>query len=491
LINFVNLTLARATNRAKEVGIRKVVGSTRIELIRQFLSEALVMSLIVTPLAFILVELGKPLFFGMIQKEIALNWIRQPGLILIFATGIFAVGMAAGIYPAVVMASFKASTILKGELSRGKKRNALRSILVVMQFSISTALIFCTVMISNQIQFLRSKPLGFDQQNIIHCKQSRQINEKYEVFKNTLLQNPNIISMTRSNTALGRELNIGASLEINGVRHSYRATTVDPDFIPTMNIELLEGRNFSWDIKSDLYGAMIVNETFVKTFNLKNPLGQEIKNFLGRVNPVIIGMMKDFHNDAFREPIAPSALWWANWNSTINIRINGGNIAGSLKSIEQFWNELSPEFPFEYQFLDETYGKLYQAETVLQRIITSFASMAVFIACLGLLGLVSYSAQQRTKEIGIRKILGASVPGIVILLGREFLKWVLLANLIAWPIGYFVMNKWLENFAYRTRLSVEIFLLSSLVALVIAAITVGFQTLKSAAANPVVSLRYE
>jgi putative ABC transport system permease protein len=491
LINFINLTLARAANRAKEVGIRKVVGSTRMELIRQFLSEALVMSLIVTPLAFILVELGKPLFFGMIQKEIALNWIRQPGLILIFATGIFAVGMAAGIYPAVVMASFKASTILKGELSRGKKRNALRSILVVTQFSISTALIFCTVMISNQIQFLKSKPLGFDQQDIIHCKQSRQIDEKYEVFKNTLLQNPNIISMTRSNTALGEELNIGASLELNGVRHSYRATTVDPDFIPTMNIELLEGRNFSWDIKSDLYGAMIVNETFVKTFNLKNPLGQEIKNFLGRVNPVIIGVMKDFHNDSFREPIAPSALWYANWNSTINIRINRGNIAGSLKSITQVWNELSPESPFEYQFLDETYGKLYQAETVLQRIITSFASMAVFIACLGLLGLVSYSAQQRTKEIGIRKVLGASTQGLIGLVTREYLVWVLIANAVALPLAAWTMLGWLKNFAYRTPMTAAPFLWAGCSAFLIAVLTVSRQAVKTASADPVKALKYE
>jgi len=490
VINFINLTLARATTRAKEVGIRKVVGSTRQELIRQFLCEALLMSLIVTPVSFVIIELGKPLFYSIIQMEIAFNWIKQPGLILLFMATIFTVGTVAGLYPAVVMSSFKASSILKGELNRGRRRQALRFTLVVFQFIISTALIFSTLVISKQINYLKSKPLGFDQHHIIHCKQSNQINERYDVFKNRLLQDPNILSMTRSNSALAQSLNIGSTAEINGINREFRATTVDPDFLSTMGIELIEGRDFSWEIKSDYYKAMVVNETFVKKFDLKNPIGQEVRGFLG-YTPVIVGVMKDFHNDSFYEPIQPSALIYANWNSTINIRVNGENMAQSLKAIEKVWNEISTEFPLEYQFLDETYGKLYQSEEILVRILTSFASMAILIACLGLFGLISYSAQQRTKEIGIRKVLGASAQGLMGLVAREYLLWVTIANAISLPLAAWAMLKWMNNFAYQAPLTAAPFILAGASALVIALVTVSWQAIRSANANPLKALKYE
>ena len=491
LINFVNLTLARSSSRAREVGIRKVVGSTRRELMRQFLCESLLLSFIVTPLALIMLELAKPIFYSIIQQKISFNWIQQPELILLVVITIFTISLIAGIYPALVMSSFRASTILKGELNRGRKRNRLRFVLVVLQFVISTALIFCTLVISNQIHFLKSKPLGFDQGNIIHCKQSRQINEKYDVFKAKLLANSNIISMTRSNTSLGQELNIGASLELNGVRKIYRATTVDPDFISTMGIELIEGRDFSWEIASDRHEAMIVNETFVKTFDLKNPIGQEVKDFLGYFNPVIIGVMKDFHNDSFREPIQPSALWYADWNGTINIRLNEQAIPQSIRAIQKVWDELSPNFPLEYTFLDQTYNDLYHSEDVLHRIFQSFATMAIFIACLGLLGLISYSARQRTKEIGIRKVMGASTQGIIELVSKEYILWVLIANVISLPLAALAMANWLNNFAYQTALTPSPFLWAGLSVISIALLTVIWQAWAAARANPVEALRYE
>lgn len=491
LINFVNLTLARSSSRAREVGIRKVVGSTRRELIRQFLCESFLLSLIVTPLSFIILELAKPIFYSIIQQKIAFNWIQQPGLILLVVITIFAISLIAGIYPAIALASFRASTILKGELNRGRKRNTSRFVLMVLQFAISTALIFCTLVISNQIHFLRTKPLGFNQHNIIHCKQSKQINEKYDVFKNRMLQNPNIIAMTRSNTALGRELNISQTLEINGIKAHFRSTTVDPDFISTMGIELIEGRNFSWEIASDEYQAMIVNETFVKTFNLKEPIGQEVKEYLGWGNPVIIGVMKDFHNDSFHQTIEPSALWYANWNGTINIRISGQNIPQTLQSIQQVWDELSPNFPFDYTFLDQTYNDLYRSEDVLHRIFTSFASMAIFIACLGLLGLISYSAQQRTKEIGIRKVMGASTQGIIGLVSRQYILWVVIANAIALPLAACAMSGWLNHFAYRTTLTPGPFLWAGSSVLGIALFIVGWQAFGAARSNPAEALRYE
>ena len=491
LINFVNLTLARSSSRAREVGIRKVVGSTRSELIRQFLCESLLLSLIVTLLSFIILELTKPVFYSIVQQKIAFNWIQQPGLIFLVVIAIFAISLVAGLYPAIVLASFKASTILKGDLNRGRKRNTSRFVLVVLQFSISTALIFCTLVISNQILFLRTKPLGFNQHNIIHCKQSKQINRKYDVFKNRLLQNSNIMAMTRSNTALGQELNISQTLEINGIKAHFRSTTVDPDFISTMGIELMEGRDFSWEIASDEYHALIVNETFVKTFNLKEPIGQEVKDYLGWGNPVIIGVMKDFHNDSFHQAIEPSTLWYANWNGTINIRTSGQNISQTLQTIQKVWDELSPNFPFDYAFLDQTYNDLYRSEDVLHRIFTSFASMAIFIACLGLLGLISYSARQRTKEIGIRKVMGASTQGIIGLVSRQYILWVAIANVIALPLAAWAMSGWLNHFAYRTTLKSGPFLWAGFGVLGMALFIVGWQAFRTALSNPVEALRYE
>ena len=491
LINFVNLSLARSSSRAREVGIRKVVGSTRRELIHQFLCESFLLSLLVTLLSFIILELAKPVFYSIVQQKIAFNWIQQPALILHVIIAILAISLVAGIYPAIVLASFKASKILKGELSRGRTRNKSRFVMVVLQFSISTALIFCTLVISNQIHFLRTKPLGFDQHNIIHCEQSKQINEKYDVFKNRLLQNPNIMAMTRSNTALGQELNISQTLEINGIKAHFRSTTVDPDFISTMGIELIEGRNFSWGIASDEYYALIVNETFVKTFNLKEPIGQEVKDYLGWGNPVILGVMKDFHNDSFHQTIEPSALWYANWNGTINIRISGQNIPQTLHAIQQVWDELSPNFPFDYVFLDQTYNDLYRSEDVLHRIFTSFASMAIFIACLGLLGLISYSARQRTKEIGIRKVMGASTQGIIGLVSRQYILWVLIANAIALPLAAWAMSGWLNHFAYRTTLKAAPFLWAGFGVLGMALFIVGWQAFGAALSNPVEALRHE
>lgn len=491
LINFVNLSLARSSSRAREVGVRKVVGSTRNELIRQFLCESLLLGLIVTLLSFFILEMTKPLFYSIVQQKIAFNWIQQPGLLLLVVFAIFAISLVAGIYPAIVLASFKASTILKGELNRGRKRSTSRFVLVVLQFSISTALIFCTLVISNQINFLRTKPLGFNQHNIIHCKQSQQINKKYAVFKNRLLQNPNIMDMTRSNTALGQELNISQNLEINGIKAHFRSTTVDPDFVSTMGIELIEGRDFSWEISGDEYKALIVNETFVKTFNLKEPLGQVVKDYLGRGDPVIIGVMKDFHNDSFHQTIEPSALWYANWNGTINIRISGQNISQTLQTIQKVWEEMSPNFPFEYAFLDQTYNDLYRSEDVLQRIFTSFAAMAIFIACLGLLGLISYSARQRTKEIGIRKVMGASTRGIVALMSRQYILWVVIANAIALPLAAWAMSGWLNHFAYQTTLGAGPFLWAGFGVLGMALFVVGWQALAAALSNPVDALRYE
>ena len=489
IINFVNLTIAKSTSRAKEIGIRKVVGSLRFDLMKQYLLESILVSVITTPVALCLFELSKPQFYKLIDKQIPLNIFNQPVMLLFLVGTILLVGLVAGIYPAFIMSSFKPSSILKGDKTKGKQGNLFRFSLLVFQFIISITLITSTIFISNQIDFLKTKPLGYSNQNIIDCFQNQQINEKYDVLKERLLQNPNITSMARSNHALGQEFNIGTSHKINGIRKTYRATTVDPDFIPTMGIKIIEGRPFSWRISTDKYNSIIVNESFVKEFQLEDPIGTEI-DFLD-IKPQIIGIVKDFYYDSFHHKLEPSALWYADWNSNINIKISDQNQSETIKYIENIWNELSPQTPFEYEFLDANYDKLYKTEEEIKQIITMFSFVSIFITCLGLFGLISYSAVRRTKEIGIRKVLGASTTNLIESLTKDYFKWILIAAFIACPVSYYAMNKWLDNFAYRINLTIWPFLLSGLLALLIALLTVSWQAIRSAVANPINALRYE
>ena len=489
IINFINLAIAKSAARAKEIGIRQVIGSHRLELIKQFLSESILISFIATPVALVIVELSRSFYFKMIDKQIPFDFIYQPYFIFILIIGVIIIGIISGIYPAIVLSGFKPVAILKGEVVNGKRGNSLRQTLVVFQFTISIALIICTILVSKQVEYLKYQNLGFDDKNIIHFNQSQVINKQYDVFKQKLLQNPDIIKVSRSNGALGRDLPIGLSTELNGLKKPYSATTVDPDFISTTKIKMVEGRPFSWDIQSDKYGTMIVNETFVKEFGLKPALGAEIDFFNWKAR--IIGVMKDFHYTSFHQKVEPAALLWADWNSEINIRINSRNVFRAIQYVKNTWDELSPETPFEFEFLDKTYDRLYKSDERFQSIINSFSAVAIILACMGLFGLVSLNTNRRTKEIGVRKILGASVNSIVLTLIGDFLKWIALANIIAWPIAWYVANEWLQNFAYHTEMSWWMFALAGGIAFAIALVTISLQAIKAATANPVKSLRYE
>jgi putative ABC transport system permease protein len=489
LINFINLTIAKSLLRAEEIGIRKVFGSSRFELINQFLCESVLVSVLVTPISLLIILISKSYFNQITNTEISFDIIHQPLLIVFFLLGILIIGVIAGIYPAYYLSSFKTSSILKGEVTKGKRRISMRFNLFVFQFVISISLIICTILISKQIDFVRDKSLGLNTANIIDFNQSQQIGQEYNVFKQRLLQNPNIISVTRTNTGLGKSLPITSTYEDNGTKKTYAVTTVDPDFISTMDIGMLEGRNFSWEIPTDKEGAMIVNETFVKEFGLNPVLNTEITLFNRKVK--IIGIAKDFYYDSFRQKLGPSALWYADWNSHINIKINNQNTAQSIKYIADIWNEFSPEIPFEYEFLDRTYNQLYKSEEDLQQIFSGFSVTAIIIACLGLFGLVLNSTQQRSKEIGIRKVNGAKISEVLIMLNKDFVKWVAIAFVIATPIAWIAMNKWLEIFAYKTNLSWWIFALAGMLALGIALLTVSWQSWRAATRNPVEALRYE
>jgi putative ABC transport system permease protein len=489
IINFVNLTIARSSSRAREIGMRKVVGANRLMLIKQFLSESIFISLLAMLITLLIVTLFKPFFFKMINKEIPFDILFQPQFILILITCIVIIGIISGFYPAVILSSFKPTSILKGEITKSKRGNLLRHVLIILQFTISISLIICTILISKQVDYLKTKDLGFNNKNIIHFSQSQQINKNYDLFKQKLLQNPDILNVSRSNTSFGRDLPIGLESDFKGLKKSYRASTVDPDFIPAMKIEMVKGRPFSWDIKSDHYMTVIVNETFVKEFQLKQPLGAEINFFT--IKPKIIGVMKDFNYNSFHQKVEPAALLYIDWNMEINVRIDSRNVSGTIQYIKDKWNEFCPEMQLDYKFLDQTYGALYTSEEQFQSIISSFSIVAIIIACLGLYGLVSHNVNSRLKEISIRKILGASVDSIVIKLIGEFIKWVLLANIIAWPLAWFLMNKWLQNFAYHASMNLWIFIISGGIALLIAILTISYQAIKAATTNPIEALRYE
>jgi putative ABC transport system permease protein len=489
LVNFINLTIARSSLRAREIAVRKVNGSSRLELIKQFLFESVLISILVAPVALLIVSLSKSYFTHITNTQISFDLIHQPLLIVYFVIGILVIGIIAGIYPAFYLSSFKITSLLKGEVTKGKKRISLQFSLFVFQFVISISLIICTVIISKQIDFVKGKSLGLNTANIIDFNQNQQIKQEYNVFKQRLLQNPNIVSVTRTNTGLGKGLPITATYDDDGIKKTYAVTTVDPDFIPTMDIDILEGRNFSWEIQSDKIGAIIVNETFVEEFGLKSVLNTELTIFNRKAK--IIGVTKDFFYDSFRQTLKPSALWYADWNSHIHIKINNQNTAQSIEYIEGIWNELSPQTPFEYEFLDNTYGQLYKSEENLQKIFTAFSVIAIIIACLGLFGLALNSTQQRVKEISIRKINGANISDILILLNKNIIKWIVISFVIACPIAWYAMSKWLNNFAYKTEISLWIFAIAGVLALGIALLTVSFLSWKAASRNPVEGLRYE
>jgi len=489
LVNFINLTIARSSLRAREIAVRKVNGSSRFELIKQFLFESILISILVAPVSLLIVSLSEPYFKQITHTQISLDIIHQPLMMVYFVIGILVIGIIAGIYPAFYLSSLKIPSLLKGEVTKGKKKSSLQFGLFVFQFVISISLIISTIIISKQIDFVKNKSLGLNTANIVDFNQSKQIGLKYDVFKQRLLDNRNIISVTRSNNGLGKGLPMTATYEHNGIKKTYTVTTVDPDFIPTMDIGMLDGRNFSWEIRGDKQGAIIINETFAKELGLKSVLNTEIQFF--NVKMKIIGVAKDFFYDSFHQTMKPSALVYVDWNSHIHIKINNQNTAQSIKYIEDLWNELSPQTPFEYEFLDKTYGQLYKSEENLQKIFTTFSVIAIIIACLGLFGLALNSTQQRVKEISIRKINGAKISDVLIMLNKYFMKWIVIAFVIACPIAWYAMSEWLNNFAYKTELSLWIFAIAGIMALGIALLTVSFLSWKAASRNPVEGLRYE
>ncbi len=501
--NFMNLSTARSARRAKEVGMRKVLGAQRIQLIKQFLGEAVILALLGLALAIILAELFLRVFNPLTGKELALHYFENIGILLSFLGFVIIAGIIAGLYPALFLSAFHPVRTLKGRLGTGGKSSSFRRFLVVTQFAISIILITGTIIIKNQLDFVRNQNLGFNKEQVvvipIHDPNTRLA---YETIKTEFLQNPSITHVTASSSVPGKPYSV-ITYRIQDIpekEHQKMVTYfVDHDFLETLGIELSEGRNFSKEFTTDESSAFILNETAVKQFGWSDPLDQQIiwpSNLLRRDAIVkrgrVIGVVKDFNVTSLHQRIDPVLLQIRPKNfQGLSVRIKTENVSETLAFLRKKWPAFSPLYPFEYSFLDEDFNKLYRADEKVGQLFGIFSSLAIFVACLGLFGLASFTTEQRTKEIGIRKVLGSSVSGILLLLSKEFAKWILWANIIAWPIAWYLSRNWLQNFAYRIGVQIWIFFLSGFLALVIALLTISYQSLKAALADPIDSLKYE
>jgi putative ABC transport system permease protein len=504
-INFINLTTARAIKRAKEIGIRKVIGAKRSQLAFQFLGDSCLISLLSFLLALVIVGSSLQYFSTLVGIEFSFSYLLKPVMIFTFAGLILFTGMAAGCYPALFLSSLKPVKILKGVHTPGSGKSSMRRTLVVFQFAISIILIVVSVSIYKQIHFIKNKSLGFDKEQklIFRVRGMDFLSKNFETIKNEFLTHFSISEATAFYYPPGfqsADWGWGTTIERGENPLTLQILPVDYDFINAYDIKMAAGRNFQREIATDAANAILINKIALKALGYNNPeeaVNKKIRR-IGRGHTEIaneleiVGVTDDFHYFNLKSEILPAMmLLHYRYFSVISLTLNTENLAEAFSFVEKKWKELFPGKPFEYYYLDERIEMQYRTEEQTGEIFSTFTLIGIFLACLGLYGLAAFTAEQRTKEIGIRKVLGASVPGVVSLLSREFAKWVLIANIIAWPVGYFFMNKWLENFAYRIDMGIGIFILSGLSALVISLLTVGFQTLKTATANPVDSLRYE
>jgi len=492
-INFMNLSTARSAKRAREVGLRKVVGARRWHLVAQFFGESMATALLALAVALGLVVLLRPAFNQLAGKTIALSALVQPA----FFSGVVGITLLAGIvsgsYPALFLSSFVPIKVLKGGLSHARGKT-FRRVLVVLQFSLSVFLIIGTAVVYKQVQYMQNRPLGYNQEHLVYMPLQGDTQEKYTTLKAELLRESEVINVTASNHRPHMIGSNSGGVEWDGKAEDFRPlvsqNVVDFDYTATMGIELVEGRGFNTAFMADTAQAFLVNETLAEMMDKETVVGERF-HFMG-IDGHIVGVMKDFHYQSVRfnvEPLAvicyPPRVFFA------TIRVDGNNLNASMAAVEKVWNRVNPRYPFEYEFVDEQLSRLYRADQQVGALLKYFAALAVAIASLGLFGLSAFTAEQRTKEIGVRKVMGASVPGIVMLLGREFARWVLISNLIACPVAFLVMRDWLGAYAYRTALSWWVFGLSVLLSMIVALVTVSYQSVRAALINPARSLNYE
>jgi putative ABC transport system permease protein len=497
-INFMNLSTARSLRRAREVGLRKVVGSSRGGLIRQFLVESLVFAVLALALALIAVGFFLPWLNRVLGASLQLRFTAGQALAILAMT--LLTGILSGSYPALFLSRFEPLQVIKGSVTRGRSGLAMRRLLVVFQFVISIGLTVGTLTVSRQLFFMRHRDLGINTDGVINLELRGDLRNNYRAIKTKLLESPDILAVSATNGSFTKRFATDET-DWEGKAPEAKVVTaihaVDFDYAKIFDLEMAEGRYFSRDRPADITSGLIVNETAVRAMGLEEPLGKKLRCPIpydsGREEwGTIIGVVKDFHFRSLHSGIEPLILAIApGWSTDTYIRFSPANAPRALAFIDKTLREAAPGFPLEYTFLDETIDRLYRTEARIGDMAGSATALAVLISCLGLFGLASYTAEQRTREIGIRKVLGASASGVMSLLTGEFFKGVLAANLIAWPLSYLVMRNWLKTFAYRVDLGWEVFALSGALAGAVALLSVGFQAVRAARANPADSLRYE
>lgn len=491
-INFMNLTTARSGQRAREIGMRKVVGARRKELVHQFFGESLLMAFISLIFAVGLVLLFLPLFNQLSGKDLPLRVLGRPHVILGLLGITLTAGLISGIYPALLLSSFQPVTVLKNAFRSGLRGKAFRRALVIFQFVLTTVLIIGTVVVYRQLNFLRQQSLGYEKDQVMIFRLSGNLREKIDLMKTTFERIPGVLDMTAASTVPG---NRRATLTLDNWegrdsedRFELGLLDVDHGFLSTFKLQMVDGRFFSRDFTTDEDNAVVVNEAAVRAIGMKDPVGKWI---LGP-ELKIIGVIKDFNLRTLHHKVAPLAISMEKSRLRhMFVKIAAVNIPRTIASLRSSWNSLVPEYPFDFKFLDEQLEEFYRADQRIGKIINAFAGLALFVACLGLFGLASFVAERRTKEIGIRKVLGASNPVIFHLLARDFIKWILLANLIAAPIATFAMMKYLNLYAYHTKLGPMVFLIPCLLTLLVSFLAISWQAIKAATADPVKSLKYE
>lgn len=496
--NFMNLATARSAHRAREVGMRKVAGAYRAQLMGQFLGESVLLSVGALVLAVALTEVFIPVLGGFLGRDLMLvynSWQVLFGLTSI-AVG---VGVLAGVYPALFLSGFQPAEVLKGRFGSTRKGVGFRRVLVVVQFAISVVLVVATGIVMQQKQFVRDKNLGFDKDHVVVIRSaSGVVPQDIDRLRKAFLQHPNVRGVSASTGIPGRRtithtVYLKAGGEAEQTRHGPKLIMADEDFIDTYNIEMLSGRNFDPNRAEDKKNwVFLINETAVEMYGWRDPIGKDIVFSHNRGGGKVIGIVKDFHFASLHTRVQPLIIAYrVPWVSYISVKIGPDNVANTLALLEETWRTLHPDLLLDSFFLDEQLNQLYRAEERMGTLLGMFSSIAILISCLGLFGLAAFTVERRTKEIGIRKVLGASVSQIVLLLSKEFAWLVLVANVIAWPLAFWSMRAWLENFAYRVAIDPAIFLIGGVLALIIALLTVSFHAIKAAQSNPVEALKVE
>ncbi|UCC38544.1 MAG: ABC transporter permease [Candidatus Aminicenantes bacterium] len=502
--NFINLSTAKSANRAKEVGMRKVFGSYKKQLVKQFLSESIVMSLIGLLLGVLLVNIALSAFNGLTGKEFDLSQLMNLPVLLGLLGIVIVTGIIAGSFPSFILSAFNPVMVLRGKLSLGSKNSSLRKILVVVQFSISIFMIAGILTIVRQLEYIKNINLGFNKEQMIVIpfygnRGNEESARKCDTLKDKILQNPSVVSASFSAHVPGGDLGYDAFLPKGKSREeTLRAMRywVGFNFIKTYGMEIILGRNFSESFSTDAGKAVIINEKAAEALGWgEDVIGRQLIN-VSRNNRrgTIVGVVKDFHSAGMKMEISPVVMTVEpGFFSFVSVRIRPENVSNTITYLENTLREVYPErqFDFNYYFIDDDFRNKYPEEEKVRQIYLTFGCLAVFVACLGLFGLASFTVEQRTKEIGVRKVLGASIREITLLLSKEFTKWVLVANIIAWPLAYYIMSKWLENFAYHISISWDIFVFSGISTVIIALFTVSFHSIKAARASPADALKYE